>query len=306
VPKLLLRTSWLKDLLAAAAAATGIGYLVTSYTVSHWLTRRSRAKPRHDPPCPGLAVEPAECVTDDGLRLRGWVVAPSAPVATVALFHGMRNNREQVLDRIGLLAGAGYRCVAFDHRAHGESEGRRTSFGYHERRDAAAVLEFAARHWPSQPLAALGMSMGAAALCFAAEQTRRLDAVILESLYRDLAGTFESRIGTKYPKWFRRFFRGVVWVTELRLGVKLKTVSPAEWVGKLAPAPVLLLTGKEDPHAPAVDAERLFERCHGPRELALIPGADHMNLFEAGGAMYGDTVLDFLARRLARPARLAA
>jgi alpha-beta hydrolase superfamily lysophospholipase len=293
-------------------AASGIGYLAASYTVSRWLTRRSRQRPQATPSQLGLAWEPAECVTADGLRLRGWVVEPSAAAAaprlaaTVALFHGMRGNRAHTLRRIGLLAAAGYRCVAFDHRAHGDSDGRRTSFGYHEGRDAAAVLEFVRRRWPEAPRAALGMSMGAAALCFAAEQTRGLGAVVLESLYHDLGSTFRSRIGTKYPRWLRRFTRGVIWVTERRLRVRLAEVAPADWVGRLAPAPVLLLTGRDDAHAPAHDAERLYARCRGPRELALIPGAEHANLFEAGGPLYRDTVLGFLGRHLRVAPALAA
>jgi alpha-beta hydrolase superfamily lysophospholipase len=299
------KRSWLKELFAGLAAASGIGYLATAYTVSRWLTRSSRSRPRPTPDALGLAWEPLECRTGDGLWLRGWAVTPAAPRATVALFHGLRQNRAQALDRMGLLAGAGYRCVAFDHRAHGESSGRRTTFGFREARDVAAVLDLVRRRWPAQPRAALGISMGAAALCFAAEQVRELDAVILESLYHDLAGTFASRIGSRFPSWFGRFRRGVVWVTERRLRLRLRQIAPVDYVGELAPAPVLLLTGADDPHAPPHDAERLYERCRGPRELALVPGADHFNLVEAGGALYRNLILGFLDRRLGR-ARLAA
>jgi alpha-beta hydrolase superfamily lysophospholipase len=300
------KSSWLKELLAGLAAASGIGYLATSYTVSRWLTRSSPGKPRHTPGDRGLSCEPLQCLTADGLRLRGWLVEPSAVRGTVALFHGMRKNREQTLERIELLAAAGYRCVAFDHRAHGESAGRRTSFGYHEARDAAAVLDLVARRWPDQPRAALGMSMGAAALCFAAPQARALDAVVLESLYHDLASTFQTRIGTRYPAWFGRFRRGVIWVTERRLRLRLGQVVPSECVADLAPAPVLLVTGSDDPHAPPDDTRRLFERCGEPRECAVISGADHLTLLEAGGRVYCDLLLDFLDRRLARPSARAA
>ena len=36
------RTAWLKEWLAGLTAASGIGYLATAYTLSRWLTRRSR------------------------------------------------------------------------------------------------------------------------------------------------------------------------------------------------------------------------------------------------------------------------
>jgi alpha-beta hydrolase superfamily lysophospholipase len=306
VPKLQRQLSWLKALLAGVAAASGVGYLATAYTVSRWLTRSSRCRPHPTPDALGLDWNPLECRTGDGLLLKGWVVAPPAPRATVALFHGLRRSRAQALDRMELLVRAGYRCVAFDHRAHGESGGRRTSFGFREARDVTAVLDLVARRWPHQGRAALGISMGAAALCFAAAQARGLDAVVLESLYHDLDSTFQNRIGSKFPAWFGRFRRGVVWVTERRLGLRLRQVAPADHIGELAPAPVLLLTGAEDPHAPPHDAERLFARCRGPRELALIPGADHGNLVVAGGRLYRDLLLGFLERHLAGRARAAA
>src|SRR5438067_1490873 len=86
------RTAWLKEWLAGLTAASGIGYLATAYTLSRWLTRRSRGKPRIPPELLGLQLEVLECRSADRLRLAGWVIAPPRPTATVALFHGLRHN----------------------------------------------------------------------------------------------------------------------------------------------------------------------------------------------------------------------
>jgi alpha-beta hydrolase superfamily lysophospholipase len=67
-----------------------------------------------------------------------------------------------------------------------------------------------------------------------------------------------------------------------------------------SPTPVLLLTGTEDDHADSQCAQRLFERCGEPRELWLVPGAHHADVFEVAGKSYGDHVLDFLRRRFRR------
>lgn len=291
-------SSWLPDLLARLAVASGVGYVATAYSVSRWMTKATPGRPRRTPSDQGLPWEHLSCRTVDGQRLAGWVVTPPTPRATVVLFHGIRNNREQTLDRTAFLSAAGYRCVAFDHRAHGESTGRRTSFGYHESRDVQAVLDLVRQCWPNQPCAALGISMGAAALCYAAEHTRQLSAVILESVYHDIATAFRSRIGTRYPAWFHRFSHGVIWVTERRLGLRLHQLAPVGYVGQLAPAPVLLLTGTDDPHAPPEDAQRLYDRCEGPRELWLVPRASHRDVFEVGGLVYQERILAFLARWL--------
>jgi alpha-beta hydrolase superfamily lysophospholipase len=289
---------WLPNLLAGMVLSTGIGYVAAAYTISRWLTRPSPGRPPLTPDEFGLSWERLECVTADQHRLAGWAVSPPRPRATVALFHGIRNDRSRTLGRAAFLCAAGYRCVAFDHRAHGESSGRRTSFGYHEGRDVAAVLDLVQRRWPDQPRAALGMSMGAAALCFAAPHTRACAAVVLESCYFDISTAFESRLRNGFPPWYQRLSRGVIWLTERRLGIKLAQLSPAEHIGALAPAPVLVLTGAEDLHATASEAQLLYERCRGPRELWVVPGAKHNDILEVGGAAYQRRVLDFLSRWL--------
>jgi pimeloyl-ACP methyl ester carboxylesterase len=293
-----IRGSFVQEVLAAVLAASGVGYLAAAYTMSRWLTRPARGRPAHTPADHGLAWECLECRTGDGLRLVGWVVTPRETRGTVALFHGLRGNRADMLSRTAFLAAAGYRCVAFDHRAHGESAGRRASFGFREGGDVRAVAELVRQRWPGQPRAALGVSMGAAALCFAGPGARNFDAIILESLYHDLASTFASRIGRGYPRWLSRFLHGIIWVTEKRLGVRLAQIVPAEWIGSLKSIPVLLLTGSADAHAPPADAERLCARCQGLCELYVVAGAGHRDVCEVGGQAYRQCILSFLGRHL--------
>jgi uncharacterized protein len=242
-------------------------YIAAAYGASRWLTRPTRGRPSQTPTDHGISWEPVSCRTEDGLRLAGWVLNPPAPRATVVLHHGLRASREQTLARAVLLARAGYRCVAFDHRGHGQSEGGYTSFGFHEARDVSAVLDFVRERWPDERRAVLGMSMGAAAVCFAADHARDYHAIILESLYHDIAGAFTARLTTMYPIWFRPLVHGIIWLTERRLGAHLAEIVPALHIGKLAPTPVLLLTGTDDDHAGPETAERLFARCQDPREL---------------------------------------
>jgi len=295
-------THWVNDLLTGLTAATGVGYVAAAYSISRWLTR---ATPGVSTPAldlsradmPEARWETDVCTTADGLALAGWIVTPHAPRGTIALFHGLRANRAQTLVRIAFLLRAGWRCVAFDHRAHGESAGKLSSFGWFESRDVAAVANLVAARWPQEPSAALGISMGAAAVCFAAGRAP-FQAFILESVYHDLASAFRQRVGCGYPSWFARFSRGVIWVTERRLGVSIAEVNPADHIHELAPRPILLITGSDDPHATPDDVARLFDRCSDPRELHLIAGAGHNDVDAVGGRRYEELVLGFLDRHL--------
>ncbi len=287
-----------KDRLMLAVLATGVGYVAAAYLASRWLTRRRRRKPLTTPSDLGLPWEPVACRAADGPRLAGWAATPPAPRATVALFHGLGCNRDQVLERMAILVGAGYRCVAFDHRAHGESQGRLTSFGFHEGRDVEAVLDFVKRRWPREPRVALGISMGAAAVCFGASRACGADAVVLESMYHDIKSAFTTRVNDGFPVWYGWLRRAIIWTTERRLRVRMGDITPADHVGKLAPAPVLLITGTDDTHATPDDARRLAARCRGPHEVVLVPGAGHIDLLEVAGPLYPRRVLDFLDRHL--------
>ena len=290
---------WLANAAVRLTFASGIGYVAAAYSVSRWLTRRGRKKPGLPPAGPNLRSETLECHTADGIRLAGWLVEPPEPRATVVLFHGMRSSRLQMVERIGFLTEAGYRCVAFDHRAHGHSGGRRLSFGYLEGRDVTAIAGLVRESWPDQPRAALGVSMGAAALCFA-ERGCGWDALVLESLYADLNSTFSRRIGTAYPAWFGKLYPAVVWLTQKRLRVRIDRVRPVAAIGELGTSPVFLLTGGADAFATPEDMTRLAEVCAGPCESWLVPGAGHSDVYAKGGGEYRTRVLDFLNRHLSQ------
>jgi pimeloyl-ACP methyl ester carboxylesterase len=294
----LAKPSWLEKIWPRVTAASGVGYLATAYTVSRWLTRRSPAALQTPTHLPAVQIEVLECRTRDGILLKGWNIEPHTPRANVALFHGLRANRGRMLSRIAFLSAAGYRCVAFDHRAHGESAGRWTSFGYHERHDVEAVADLIRARWPNQPRGALAISMGAAAVCFAGEAAHAFDALILESLYHDLARAFQHRVGSSYPAWFRHFRRGIIWFTQRRLRARIHDVAPIAHIARLAPRPVLLLTGSDDERAPPHEVQALAEQLPESGQFHVIPRTGHLNVCEQGGTAYRDLVLAFLERYL--------
>src|SRR5262245_25689413 len=164
------KPSRLTEFVVRVGLSSGIGALAAEYLIARWLTKPAPQRIGRTPSELSMSWEALACVTEDLHNLRGWLVAPPSPRATLLLFHGIRNNREQLLSRLAFLVPAGYRCVVFDHRAHGESEGRQISFGLHEKLDVRAILKLALERWPEEPLGVLGMSMGAAAVCFLAPE----------------------------------------------------------------------------------------------------------------------------------------
>jgi uncharacterized protein len=214
-----------------------------AYAISRWLTRPTFGLPARTPSDFGLSWESIHCRTDDGIRLAGWLVTPPRPFATAALFHPVRQDRSHMLECIVALTGVGYRCVAFDHRAHGESGGKRTSFGYHECRDVLAVMDLIRQRWPTQPQVAVGTGMGAAAICFAGSRLKSLSAIVLETFCPDLQEILFRSLGSAVPPWKWQLIHAVLTLTERRLGLRIAQLAPGNHIRDLAPTPHLIRTG---------------------------------------------------------------
>ena len=59
-----------------------------------------------------------------GAMIRGWLIPGTKGAGAVALMHGYRGDRTQLINRAPFLHQAGYTILAFDFQAHGESGGK--------------------------------------------------------------------------------------------------------------------------------------------------------------------------------------
>src|SRR6266508_3004127 len=76
-----------------------------------------------------VQYQPVELFTDDGIRLAAWYT-PSKKGAVILLAHGYGDNRPEWVYE--MLAKKGYGVLAWDARAHGESDGEISTIGYLE------------------------------------------------------------------------------------------------------------------------------------------------------------------------------
>ena len=69
-------------------------------------------------------------------------------------------------------------------------------------------------------------------------------------------------------------------------------------IRRISPAPVLIIAGEGDRLIPADNGRRLFAAVGEPKELWLIPGADHGGTLAAAGAEYEQRLGEFFDRYL--------
>ena len=123
----------------------------------------------------------------DGAELRGWKVRPLAPNGDwVLLYHGVGDNRTGMLGYAEFLLRHGYSLVMMDARAHGESGGDITTYGWKERLDTVSITDALYASEKVRRLYAMGVSMGAALALQSAGVEPRIAGVVAEDPFANL------------------------------------------------------------------------------------------------------------------------
>lgn len=278
--------------------AAGLGAL-GGLGASWWLGGRLTA-PRNAPVGPkpeDFELEDVEfaCASND--RVCGWWRAGERGKGAVVLLHALRDNRRHMLERQRLLAEHGIGSLALDLRAHGESRGRRITFGLQESEDAHAAVRFAREKSAGEKVGAVGFSLGGAATLLGAQPVE-VDALVLEAVYPSLVEAIEARIAMRMGKLPAKLLAPLL-VAQVRprLGAPIAALRPIDGIGKLR-SPVLVAGGTSDPKTPLAHTERLFAAAREPKELWRVDGAGHDDLLEHDPAGYRERVVGFLRRHL--------
>lgn len=263
--------------------------------------------PLHIPPSTyRVDYEPLSFTTEDGIILKGWLVKPPHPKAkspAIIICHGVGANKSDFTELAISFSRRGYYVLLFDFRAHGESGGRRTSLGYHEQKDIAAALS----SLQSRPqidkkrVGIYGFSMGGAAAILAAAKSGAFAAVAADSAFTSLRDQAHDAITGFYRMPSFPFVPLTILGYELFFQTRVSNISPVQVIRGISPAPVLIIAGEGDRLIPADNGRRLFAAAGGPKELWLIPGADHGGTLAAAGPEYEQRLGAFFDRYLKRP-----
>ena len=249
------------------------------------------------------AYEPVSFSTADGIILKGWLVKPAHPVSqspAIIICHGVGANKSDFTELAVSLARRGFSVLLFDFRAHGESGGRRSSLGYHEQKDVAAALEFlkARPAIDAKRIGIYGLSMGASTAILAAANTRAFSAVVADSAFASLKDMARTAVTGFYHLPSFPFLPLAVLGYELYFQTSVGNISPITEIARLSPAPVLIIAGDGDTFIPAENGRKLFAAAQGPKELWVIPGADHGGTLAAAGSAYKKRVGEFFEKSM--------
>ena len=243
-------------------------------------------------PPPFLPTESVQFTNSRGKLLAGWYIPGRIECGTIVLMHAIRSNRRSMLERAEFLHQAGYSILLFDFQAHGESEGNTITFGALEKDDAWAAVQFIAQQRPSAPIGVIGFSLGGAAAVFNGPELPA-DALILEAVYSTLEQAVVNRIRQRVGTLARPLADFLLIHLESHYGMDPRALRPIEAI-RTIDVPVFVIGGTHDLHTLQSETKALFSVAPSPKELWLVKGAHHQDLYAYAPEEYKTRVLTFL------------
>jgi alpha-beta hydrolase superfamily lysophospholipase len=248
-----------------------------------------------DPPS-DLAAKSLLLRTVDGSPVAGWIVAGQPEAGVVLLIHGVRADRRAMLGRAEFLNRLGYGVLLIDLPGHGESVADQITYGFNESKAVTAALNFLSTDFPSERVGVIAASLGAAALVLSKPDPAP-SAVVLEAMFPTIADAVNNRLNSYIGWWASPFAPLLLWQLPLRLGVSPEQLRPIVDLPSMR-APVLFVVGSIDQRTTLAETEHLYEVAGQPKELWVVDGAAHVDLYAFDPGAYEAKVSAFLAKYL--------
>jgi fermentation-respiration switch protein FrsA (DUF1100 family) len=200
---------------------------------------------------------------------------------TVLYCHGNKHSIEEYWDRVELFYQMGLRCLIFDYRGFGMSEGEPTAAGLYA--DGRAALRFLqdSLSVDSAHLVLYGFSLGNVVSIELATCSVRPHRLIAEAPFASVEALLHNSTPLDIPGGF----------------VIDDNLNNAERVRGIR-APFLLLHGDADDFVPwASNGRVVYDNAPQPKELELVHGASHDDIPRVmGEEQYRRRILQFVSR----------
>ncbi len=232
-----------------------------------------------------------------GYMLYGELMPPDSGAyseQTVILVHGVTSSLTGMIKYAELFRKRGFNVLAYDHRRHGRSGGRNTTYGWYEKYDLKACVDWVLQRFGAHSKVGIfGESMGAATAIQLAAIDERPRFYIADCPYSDFMEQLAYRLKVEYrlPAFpLLPFVSMIVW---LRSGFRFEYVSPIRDLKQIR-APILFIHGQQDLYIPKEMTLALHRETPGLKRIYLAPNADHAESYPNNKAEYDQVVGEFL------------
>ena len=208
----------------------------------------------------------------DNLKLHGWwFPAKKHTNNTVVYIHGNAGNISTHAAGTYWLTNLGYNVFIFDYRGFGLSEGEVDLKG--SIKDIQYAIDWAASRTPeNNQLIVIGHSLGASMAVYSvANHTikRKIDSLVLISAFSDYRLISRQLLSRHWLTW------GLQWPMSFTINNDFR---PLDYIGNIAPTPILIMHSPDDATIPYHHAEDLYKNAKQPKNQIKLEG-DHNDIF---------------------------
>ncbi|WP_078433340.1 alpha/beta hydrolase [Metabacillus halosaccharovorans] len=229
-----------------------------------------------------------------GYKLHGMLFPVENSRKVMIIAHGIKWSLFGSFKYVEMFQRRGFNVLLCDHRFHGLSGGTYTSFGYYEKDDLKAWIDyFCAEMGEEVFIGLLGESLGAASALEASKRDHRVKFCIADCAFSDFSSLLRIRLKLDFKLRFYPIIDLVSFIIKLRHGWSFPEVSPIKGLEKTK-TPILFIHGKEDRFIPLQMTLDMFKRKKENKKLYLVPRAGHAEAFNVDPKGYEKKVIDFI------------
>jgi fermentation-respiration switch protein FrsA (DUF1100 family) len=231
----------------------------------------------------GIRFEDLHIPVTGSEQIHAWWIPATQPSDRVLLmFHGNGYVLEQTATTAGELVPLhhlGPNLLLVDYRGYGSSSpGTPNEIRVHQDAHAALAYLLNQRHLPIRDIIFMGRSIGTGPATQLALEHPDAAGLILESAFTSVPDAAKAI-------WYLRAFP-----LSLFIHNRFDNISK---IGSVH-VPVFITVGTEDTLTPPAMATALFERANQPKQLYLVPGADHNGIVTIGGQELENRIRAFI------------
>lgn len=210
-----------------------------------------------------------------GYDLNGLYIPNEGAEKTVIISHGITQNAIRSLRYLDPFYRRGFNALLIEHRNHGRSGGTNTSFGYYEKYDLRAWVDWVFHHsGEGRTVGVHGESMGAAIAIQHAAIDSRTAFIVADCSFARAADEFTYRLKAEYHLPRFPFIPLASSICKLRAGFTFGNAAPLDVIPTLQ-LPIFFIHGAEDTFIPPQDSCAMYAAKPGVKQLWLAPGSKH-------------------------------
>lgn len=230
-----------------------------------------------------------------GYHLKGWLIEKFSTKKYIIICHGVTMNKINSIKYMNLFLKRGFNVLLYDHRRHGESGGKTTSYGYYEKYDLKVVVDWLRKRVGKDLVLGIhGESMGAATmLLYAGEVEDGANFYIADCPFSDFREQLAYRLKIDYHLPRSLILPLADFFLKLRDGYQFKDVSPISVIHKIH-KPILFIHSVKDDYILPTMTKALYKKKKGPKKLFMAPNGSHAHSLAENKTEYEETIDEFL------------